>query len=193
MQVNNQERITRFYEELDRSYFIENHKEYAHLDQPLPIGYGQTISQPSLVLQMTILLDVTKEHRVLEIGTGSGYQSALLSKAAKRVYTVERIQEHYEKAQQRLKEAGYRNIEYKLGDGSLGWPEHAPYDRIMVTAAAKVLPEALVNQLAPEGKMVIPVGSESLQELLLVQKDKEGNITQSSIGHVRFVKLVGDY
>lgn len=191
--MDNQERITRFYEELDRSYFIEDHKEYAHLDQPLPIGQGQTISQPSLVLQMTILLDVTKEHRVLEIGTGSGYQSALLAKAAKKVYTVERIQEHYEKAQKRLTAASYENIEYKLGDGSLGWPEHAPYDRIMVTAAAEVLPKALVEQLAPEGKMVIPVGAEALQELLLVQKDKDGNITQKNLGYVRFVKLVGDY
>lgn len=191
--MNNQERITRFYKELDRSYFIKDHKQYAHLDRPLPIGHGQTISQPSLVLQMTILLDVTDEHRVLEIGTGSGYQSALLSKTAKKVYTVERIKEHYEKAQQRLKAAGYSNIEYKLGDGSLGWPEHAPYDRIMVTAAAKKLPDALVEQLAPGGKMVIPVGSDSLQELLLVTKDANGNISQKNLGYVRFVKLIGDY
>lgn len=191
--MNNEERITKFYEELDRSYFIEDHKEYAHLDRPLPIGHGQTISQPSLVLQMTISLDVRDGHRVLEIGTGSGYQTALLSKAAGRVYTVERIIEHHESAKKRLAAAGFANIEYKLGDGSQGWVEHAPYDRIMVTAAARTLPEALVEQLAPEGRMIIPVGDESLQELLLVQKTKDGEVTKENLGFVRFVNLIGDY
>ncbi len=191
--MNNEERITKFYEELDRSYFIEEHKEHAHLDRPLPIGHGQTISQPSLVLEMTILLDVKDKHRVLEIGTGSGYQTALLSKAAGKVYTVERIQEHHESAQKRLGEAGYANIEYKLGDGSQGWAEHAPYDRIMVTAAARTLPQALVDQLAPEGKMIIPVGDEFMQELLLVQKTKDGELTKELLNYVRFVDLIGDY
>lgn len=190
--MSNRERIVQFYEELDRSYFIEDHKEHAHLDQPLPIGHGQTISQPSLVLEMTLALDVEETHRVLEIGTGSGYQSALLAKAAEKVYTVERIQEHYEQAKKRLGNAGYSNIEYKLGDGSLGWSEHAPYDRIMVTAGAKTLPEALVEQLAPEGKMVIPVG-EGAQELLLVQKDLDGEVSQDHLAYVRFVDLIGDY
>src|SRR5690625_4041949 len=105
--LRNKKRITQIFEELDRSYFIEEHKEYAHLDQALPIGHWQTISQPSLVLKMTIALDVSTEDRVLEIGTGSGYQTALLSKAAKKVYTVERIKELQEKAKMRLKEAGY--------------------------------------------------------------------------------------
>lgn len=191
--MNNKERITKFYEELDRSYFIEDHKEYAHLDRPLPIGHGQTISQPSLVLDMTILLDVRDGHRVLEIGTGSGYQSALLSKAAGKVYTVERIEEHHESAKKRLAEAGFSNIEYKLGDGSQGWAEHAPYDRIMVTAAARILPQDLVDQLASEGRMVIPVGDEFMQELLLVQKTKDGELTKESLGFVRFVGLIGDY
>lgn len=191
--MNNEERITKFYEELDRSYFIEEYKEHAHLDRPLPIGHGQTISQPSLVLEMTILLDVKDKHRVLEIGTGSGYQTALLSKAAGKVYTVERIQEHHESAQKRLGEAGYANIEYKLGDGSQGWAEHAPYDRIMVTAAARTLPQALVDQLAPEGKMIIPVGDEFMQELLLVQKTKDGELTKELLNYVRFVDLIGDY
>ncbi|MDN6162397.1 MAG: protein-L-isoaspartate(D-aspartate) O-methyltransferase [Atopostipes sp.] len=191
--MNNKERIIEFYENLDRSYFIEDHKEHAHLDRPLPIGHGQTISQPSLVLQMTIALDVQKENRVLEIGTGSGYQTALLSKAAKKVYTVERIKEHYESAKKRLDEANYSNIEYKLDDGSQGWSEHAPYDRIMVTAAAKSLPDALVEQLASEGKMVIPVGSEAMQELLLVEKDKEGKIRKENLSYVQFVELIGDY
>lgn len=191
--MNNEARIRKIYEDLDRSYFIEDHKEHAHLDRPLPIGHGQTISQPSLVLQMTIVLDVGEEHRVLEIGTGSGYQSAILSKAAKKLYTVERIKEHYESAQKRLDDAGYSNIEYKLGDGTQGWPEHGPYDRIMVTAAAKTMPQALVDQLAPEGKMVIPVGDASVQELLLIQKTKDGKLIQESLGFVRFVDLIGDY
>lgn len=191
--MNNEARIRKIYEDLDRSYFIEDHKEHAHLDRPLPIGHGQTISQPSLVLQMTIVLDVGEEHRVLEIGTGSGYQSAILSKAAKKLYTVERIKEHYESAQKRLDDAGYSNIEYKLGDGTQGWPEHGPYDRIMVTAAAKTMPQALVDQLAPEGRMVIPVGEASLQELLLVQKTKEGELIKEHLSFVRFVDLIGDY
>lgn len=190
--MTNKEKITQIYENLDRSYFIDEHKEHAHLDRPLPIGHGQTISQPSLVLQMTIALDIDENHRVLEIGTGSGYQTALLSKAGGKIYTVERIKEHYEQAMKRLGEAGYSNIDYKLGDGSLGWAEHAPYDRIMVTAAAKTMPEALIEQLAPKGKMVIPVG-EGVQELLLVEKDKDGVISQESLGYVRFVDLIGDY
>lgn len=192
MLMTNKEKITQIYENLDRSYFIDEHKEHAHLDRPLPIGHGQTISQPSLVLQMTVALDIDENHRVLEIGTGSGYQTALLSKAGGKIYTVERIKEHYEQAMKRLGEAGYSNIDYKLGDGSLGWSEHASYDRIMVTAAAKTLPEALVEQLAPKGKMVIPVG-EGVQELLLVEKDKDGVISQESLGYVRFVDLIGDY
>src|SRR5699024_999482 len=183
---------TQIFEELDRSYFIEEHKEYAHLDQALPIGHWQTISQPSLVLKMTIALDVITEDRVLEIGTGSGYQTTLLSKIGKKVYTVERIRELQEKAKIRLKEAGYSNIEYKLGDGSQGWTEHAPYDRIMVTAAAKSMPKELVDQLAPEGRMVIPVGDETIQELLLVKKDKKGKITSENLAYVKFVELVGD-
>lgn len=190
--MRNKERITQIFEELDRSYFIEEHKEYAHLDQALPIGHWQTISQPSLVLKMTIALDVITEDRVLEIGTGSGYQTTLLSKIGKKVYTVERIRELQEKAKIRLKEAGYSNIEYKLGDGSQGWTEHAPYDRIMVTAAAKSMPKELVDQLAPEGRMVIPVGDETIQELLLVKKDKKGKITSENLAYVKFVELVGD-
>lgn len=191
--MDNKERITQIYVDIDRSYFIDEHKEHAHLDRALPIGHGQTISQPSLVLEMTIALDIRKEDRVLEVGTGSGFQTALLAKAAKKVYTVERIKEHHESAKKRLEEANYTNIDYKLGDGSQGWAEHAPYDRIMVTAAAKTLPEALVKQLAPTGKMVIPVGAETMQELLLVEKDKEGKIKKERLNVVQFVDLIGDY
>lgn len=191
--MENKERIREIYQEIDRSYFLDEEKEYAYLDRPLSIGHGQTISQPSLVLEMTIALDIQKDSRVLEIGTGSGYQTALLSKAAKKVYTVERIEELKERAKKRLTEGNYENIDYKLGDGSQGWPEHAPYERIMVTAAAKKLPKALADQLAPGGKMVIPVGAKTMQELLLVTKDEEGKISKEILNYVRFVDLIRDY
>ncbi len=188
--MNNKERITQYYNELDRSYFMDKHKDEAHIDRPFPIGYEQTISQPSLVLEMTILLDIDKESKVLEIGTGSGYQTALLAKAAKKVYTVERIKELYQGAKEKLSKAGYENIEFKLDDGSLGWEDNAPYDRIMVTAAASKLPEKLVEQLAPKGKMVIPVGAGSVQELMLITKDSDGNVKKEDLGKVRFVRLI---
>ena len=188
--MNNKERITKYYNELDRSYFMDKHKEEAHVDRPFPIGYEQTISQPSLVLEMTILLDIDKDSKVLEIGTGSGYQTALLAKAAKKVYTIERIKELYQGAKEKLSKAGYKNIEFKLDDGSLGWVEKAPYDRIMVTAAASKLPEDLVEQLAPNGKMVIPVGAGSVQELMLITKESDGNIKKEDLGKVRFVRLI---
>lgn len=191
--MENKDRIIDYYENLDRSYFIEDYKEEAHLDRPLPIGHGQTISQPSLVLKMTLLLDIGEDHRVLEIGTGSGYQTALLSKAAKEVYTIERIEELYKIARKRLEAKGYDNISYKLGDGSLGWEGHAPYDRIMVTAAAPELFDELVDQLAVNGKMVIPVGSmASWQDLLLVEKDEDGKLSQEKVNKVRFVELIRD-
>lgn len=191
--MENRNRIIEFFQELDRAYFLDKDKERAHLDRPLSIGQGQTISQPTLVLEMTLALAVQKDNKVLEIGTGSGYQTALLSKAAKKVYTVERIKDLKETAEKRLREANYFNIDYKLGDGSQGWPEHAPYDRIMVTAAAKRMPTALVEQLAPGGRMVIPVGAETAQELLLLKKDDEGKISKELLNHVRFVDLIGDY
>lgn len=156
--MHTRETITKLFHELDRSYFMDEYKQLSNLDTPFPIGHGQTISQPSLVLEMTILLDIPSEGRVLEIGTGSGYQTALLAKAAGRVYTIERIEELHLGARKKLSEAGYTNIEFKLGDGSLGWEESAPYDRIMVTASPRTIPPALIAQLAPNGKMVIPVG-----------------------------------
>lgn len=188
--MDNRERIMELYQALDRSYFMNQHKKFARQDVPFPIGHGQTISQPSLVLEMTILLDIDEESKVLEIGTGSGYQAALLAKACKEVYTVERIEELYLEAKEKLINGGYDNIKFKLGDGSLGWEENGPYDGIMVTAAAASLPDKLVDQLAPNGKMVIPVGANSIQDLLLITKDSKGKVNKELITKVRFVRLI---
>lgn len=187
------EALKKYFHFLDRAYFLDEsqHKE-AVLDHPLPIGFGQTISQPTLVLKMTELLGLEKSHKVLEIGTGSGYQTAFLAQFAKEVYTVERIEELSHKAQKRLDGLGFKNIHYKIGDGTYGWKEKAPFDRIMVTAAAVRLPKALASQLAPGGKMVIPVGEEALQRLFLVEKDEEGYIHVEAVEWVRFVSLVGE-
>lgn len=191
--MTKKEDIINYYNQLDRSYFMEEHKERANIDTPLPIGYGQTISQPSLVLKMTLLLDIEKDNKVLEIGTGSGFQTALLSKASKAVYTIERIEELYEKAKSRLDKAGYKNISYKLDDGSIGWKEYAPYDRIMVTASSSLVPDELIEQLSINGKMIIPVGPKLAQDLLLISKDEEGKVKKEFIDKVRFVRLVGKY
>lgn len=187
--MGNKEKIVEYYNQLDRSYFMDDHKDKAHLDRPFPIGHGQTISQPSLVLKMTILLDLDKDSKVLEIGTGSGYQTALLSKFSKTVYTVERIEELHLKAKEKLRKKGYTNIKFKLDDGSLGWEENAPYDRIMVTASAKRMPDKLIEQLALNGRMVIPVGT----DLMVVEKDSQGKVKKELVDKVIFVDLIGDY
>jgi len=179
---------------LDRSLFIDNeYKEYANLNQPLPIGYGQTISQPSLVLEMTRLLSLDKSTIVLEIGTGSGYQTALLAQFSEHVYTMERIPELGCKARKRLEAMGYANITYQTGDGSEGWREHAPYDRIIVTAAAEKIPVEFLNQLNEGGIMIIPVGPPDVQELQFITKGQEGEIFCKSIEKVRFVEMKGKY
>ena len=187
------EALKKYFLSLDRAYFLDEsqHKEAA-FDHSLPIGFGQTISQPTLVLKMTELLDLEKSPKVLEIGTGSGYQTAMLAQFAKEVYTVERIEELSLKVKKRLDGLGFKNINYKVGDGTYGWKEEAPFDRIMVTAAAVRLPKALTSQLAPGGKMVIPVGEETLQRLFLVEKDKEGYLHVESVEWVRFVSLIGE-
>lgn len=185
--------ITAYFEEMDRSFFMDANKEFAGLDEALPIGYEQTISQPSLVLEMTIALDLQPDSKVLEIGTGSGFQTALLAEFSKAVYTVERIEPLHLRAKERLGEAGFSNIHYKLADGSLGWPEHAPYDRIMVTAAASEVPNELIEQLQNGGKMVIPVGSPQIQELRLITKDENGKLSSKVLNKVIFVPLKGKY
>jgi len=186
--------LEKYFRSLDRSFFVDGDmKKYAYLDEPLPIGYGQTISQPSLVLEMTRILTPEKDSKVLDIGTGSGFQTAILAKMSAKVYTVERIEELMEKAKKRLETLGFSNIFYKTGDGSKGWPKYAPYDRIMVTAAAGILPDELVNQLAVGGRMVIPIGSPDLQELKIITKTGDGDIHIENMGMVRFVELKGQY
>lgn len=187
-----EEEIEVYFRQLDRSEFIDDQKEHAALDRPLSIGHGQTISQPTLVLNMTLKLDLKKDDRVLEIGTGSGFQTALLSKFSHSVYTVERIRALYDTAKERLADLGYSNVSFLYGDGYSGWKENAPYDKIMVTAAAKEVPETLTRQLAPGGKMVIPVGDFNMQELKLVEKDKDGTISESVIEYVMFVEFRKD-
>lgn len=183
-----------FSNKIDRAFFIDNEfKEYAYLDRPLPIGYDQTISQPSLVLEMTFMLSLDKSSKVLEIGTGSGYQTALLAEFSGSVFTVERIKELAEKAQEKLDHLGYSNIAYKIEDGSEGWSKNGPYDRIMVTAAAEKIPCELINQLKVGGKMIIPVGPRGIQELQLIIKDQEGQLNIQTIGKVTFVELKGKY
>lgn len=183
-----------YYKKLDRSLFLEGeYKDLARLNEPLPIGLSQTISQPSLVLEMTTELDLNKDCKVLEIGTGSGYQTAFLAEFSKEVYTVERLGELSQKAQERIRELGYTNVNYKIDDGSKGWLEFSPYDRIIVTAGGKEVPEELVDQLKAGGKMIIPAGKREFQDLILIQKDLNNNVHKESLGKVRFVELKGKY
>ena len=162
----------------------------AYEDTALPIGFGQTISQPYIVALMTQgLLENGSASKVLEIGTGSGYQTAILAALDLDVYSVERIEPLLKQATRHIRGLGYMNVHFKLSDGSWGWPEHAPYDGIIVTAAPVELPQALLDQLAPGGRMVIPVGRQALQELLLVTKDEQG-VTSQRLELVNFVPLV---
>jgi protein-L-isoaspartate(D-aspartate) O-methyltransferase len=164
-------------------------KLYAYVDSPLPIGCGKTISQPFIVALMTDLLEVGPADRVLEIGTGLGYQAALLAELAADVFTIEIIEELAEAGQRRLGEQGYANIHFRLGDGNLGWPDHAPFDRIIATAAPDLIPPFLLQQLKPGGRMVIPAGLEEDQCLLLVTKDEDGRFETKEILPVRFSSL----
>ena len=163
----------------------------AYGDHPLPIGYGQTISQPYVVALMTEMLQLEPEHRVLEVGTGSGYQAAILSVLVDRVYSLEIIEPLGKVAAARLKRLGYENVEVKIGDGYFGWEEKAPFDRIIVTCAASLVPPPLLQQLRPGGKMCIPVGGHyAVQYLTMVEKSERGTITMKKTIPVRFVPLV---
>lgn len=167
-------------------------QDQAYGDFPLPIGEGQTISQPYIVALMTEALELTGNERVLEIGTGSGYQTAILAEIALWVYTIERYHRLLEKAKRVLLKLGYKNISFKVGDGTLGWPEASPFDAIIVTAAAPQIPQPLIDQLIEGGRIVIPVGDEFSQ--ILVKGIKKGNsLSLKELEPVRFVKLVGAY
>jgi protein-L-isoaspartate(D-aspartate) O-methyltransferase len=173
-------------------FVSDNYLNRAYDDSPLPIGYGQTISQPYIVAYMTEVLNLNKNSRVLEVGTGSGYQAAILSPIVKQVYTIEIIPELAKSAAARLKDLGYHNIEVAIGDGYYGWNKYAPFDAIIVTAAAGHIPPPLIEQLKNNGRMVIPVGGSFLvQNLILVTKDKDGNVTTRNLLPVRFVPLTG--
>jgi protein-L-isoaspartate(D-aspartate) O-methyltransferase len=165
-------------------------RQYAYLNVPLPIGCAKTISQPFIVALMTDLLEIEPTDRVLEVGTGLGYQAAILAELAQRVYTIEIIEELAHEARKRLGDLQYDNIEVRVGDGSHGWPEHAPYDKIMMTAAPVQIPPMLVGQLKPDGRMVIPAGPANAQKLLLVTKGGAGCTTLRQILDVSFAPLI---
>ncbi len=167
--------------------------DQAYGDFPLPIGEQQTISQPYIVAEMTQALQLKKEDRVLEIGTGSGYQAAVLAHIVSRVYTIERIHSLFIRARQLFDRLRYFNIVTRYSDGTTGWKEEAPFDAIIVTAGAREVPPVLMNQLAAGGRLVMPVGGQYVQDLVRLCKDEAGTIHKASLGGCRFVKLVGEY
>jgi len=175
-----------------RHLFVETSaRGHAYDDNPLPIGNNQTISQPYIVALMTELLELPPKARVLEIGTGSGYQSAVLAEIASDVYSIEILPELAQAAGRKLKDLGYSNVEVREGDGYRGWSEHAPFDGILVTAAPERIPQPLVDQLAVGGRMVIPVGG-FFQELKVFTKEKDGHVSEKDIIPVRFVPMTGE-
>lgn len=185
------ERVMAAMEIVPRHEFVPSElRSFAYMDNPLPIGYGKTISQPFIVALMTDLLEIGPEDRVLEIGTGLGYQAAILARLAQEVYTVEIIEELARDAMSRLHKHRYTNIVYRIGDGSYGWPEFAPFEKVIATAAPELIPTSLLNQLKPNGKMVIPAGIEDAQQLMLVEKDAQGCTSTREVLRVRFSQLV---
>ena len=167
-------------------------RPYAYLNRPLPVGCGKTISQPFIIALMTDLLEAQAGDVVLEVGTGVGYQAAILAELVQQVYSVEIIDELTQHAKRRLMRLGYRNIEVRTGNGYYGWPEHAPFDKIIVTAAPDLIPPPLLAQLKPGGRMVIPAGIPDEQQLMLVEKAENGTLATSNILPVRFSELEGD-
>jgi protein-L-isoaspartate(D-aspartate) O-methyltransferase len=185
------ERILRAMAKVPRHEFVPVEVlPYAYANTPLPIGFNKTISQPLMVAVMTDLLELKPDDAVLEIGTGLGYQAAVLAELAGRVYTVEIIDELAQRAVQGLKRQGY-NVEVRVGNGYFGWPEHAPFDKVIVTAAPDLIPPPLINQLKADGRMVIPVGLPDAQQLVVAEKDSNGRVTTKEIMGVLFSLLEG--
>lgn len=190
--IKNQKVLDAFFKVERHKFIPEELRRSAYGDFPLPIGEGQTISQPYIVALMTESLDLTAEEKVLEIGSGSGYQTAILAELAGEVYSIERFKILSEKAEATLNALNYKNIKMKTGDGTLGWPEEAPFDRIIITAASPRIPEPLLEQLNEGGKLIIPLGEAFGQVLTLTEK-KKGEITTTQICGCVFVPLVGKY
>lgn len=179
--------------EVPRHLFVPSgQREHAYKDSPLPIGYNQTISQPYIVAYMTQALQLSPDATVLEVGTGSGYQAAILSLVARKVYTIERHEPLARKAKEALVALGCDNVEVMVGDGTLGWPEHAPYDGIIVTAAAPDVPEPLIEQLAEGAALVAPIGPTSRQDLVRIRR-RRGEVRREYLVPVAFVPLIGEY
>lgn len=189
------ERVIEAVKRVPRHKFVDGQlKSRAYDNNPLPIGSGQTISQPYIVALMTDLAEIDPDDKVLEVGTGSGYQTAVLAELAKHVFSIEIVPELAETAKKRLQKMGYENINTRRGDGYHGWPEEAPFDAILVTAAAENIPPPLLEQLKPGGRLVIPVGAPyATQELLLVKKDEKGDYDITHVLPVAFVPLTGEH
>ncbi|HUW23144.1 MAG TPA: protein-L-isoaspartate(D-aspartate) O-methyltransferase [bacterium] len=186
-------RVLEVMERVPRHEFVpEEYRAFAYEDSPLPIGEGQTISQPYIVALMTECLNLEGEEKVLEVGTGSGYQAAILSELAKEVYTIEIVGPLAERAEELLKNLGYRNVKVRCGDGYLGWEEYAPFDGIIVTCAPEHIPQPLIDQLAEGGRMVIPVGETQFPQVLKLVEKREGKVTMRNVVPVRFVPMTGD-
>jgi protein-L-isoaspartate(D-aspartate) O-methyltransferase len=164
-------------------------RQFAYLDTPLPIGFDKTISQPFIVALMTDLLELQPTDSVLEIGTGLGYQAAVLASLSRKVYSIELLEELAHSAGRRLGDLGIDNIELKTGDGSIGWAEHAPYDKILVAAAPELVPISLLNQLKPGGRMAVPAGIEDAQQLMVATKNEQGQLSMEEVLAVRFSAL----
>jgi protein-L-isoaspartate(D-aspartate) O-methyltransferase len=176
---------------IGRHRFVPSDVErWAYDDRPLPVGFGQTISQPYIVAYMSEALQLTPESQVLEIGTGSGYQAAVLAELSKEVYTIEIVRELGERARTTLASLGYRNVHVRVGDGYRGWPEHAPFDAVMVTAAPDHIPQPLIDQLAVGGRLVIPVGR-SVQQMTIITKTERGVVQETTLP-VLFVPMTGE-
>jgi protein-L-isoaspartate(D-aspartate) O-methyltransferase len=186
------QRVLQAMREVPRHLFVRKHLwSQAYGDHALPIGEGQTISQPYVVARMSEILEIDSEHSVLEIGTGTGYQTAILAKLARRVYSLERIPELARKAIERMRELGFENVKIQAFDGTIGWSDVAPFDRIMITAGAPHPPKALLEQLAVGGRLLVPEGGRDTQRLVLYAKDQEGRVRSQKGEYVVFVPLIG--